>query len=347
MNARLYGDGDHAYAFSEQWYADRAALLGVMLERNRQDIGGIVAGSQNLFYSDASSDTDIVIGAGATMDQRVQVRFGGSGADALEGRGLGDRLYGASGNDRLSGLGGADHLEGGAGADVLDGGAGNDTLYGGEGQDLYEFTSGHGQDVIVDADGLGSLTFDGQAIEVGKRLSEGSTIWEDTTGRYRITRVDEQTLRISAKAGQDSIIVKSWHDGDLGLVLGDDVEEPQEQPASLIYLGDQRAPKLGIEVRDDITPEHGSYGHYAWAETQWQPDGTLQGGIAEGNFADVISAVGQTQGVQMFGLGGNDAPTRNAGYSALGVRFDNCSYQSKQCGNGRRYNDRKHVVWLA
>ena len=34
MNARLYGDSDYPYSFTEQWYADRAAMLSVQVERN-------------------------------------------------------------------------------------------------------------------------------------------------------------------------------------------------------------------------------------------------------------------------------------------------------------------------
>lgn len=64
---------------------------------------------------------------------------GGAGADLIQGFNGNDVLDGAEGNDRL---------EGGNGDDVLKGGLGADTLIGGRGNDLYQFSSGDGQDVI-------------------------------------------------------------------------------------------------------------------------------------------------------------------------------------------------------
>jgi Ca2+-binding RTX toxin-like protein len=58
--------------------------------------------------------------------------------------------YGGTGNDTLQGDTGQDVLEGGAGNDILTGGAHADTLSGGDGLDTFVFTSGSGQDVVLD-----------------------------------------------------------------------------------------------------------------------------------------------------------------------------------------------------
>jgi len=323
-NASLNGDTDHAYSITDRWIADRALFNSLLLQRNAENGDNHFLNrslTNDWRLSDLQTNTHLYLnnssneGPATESYPKQSIVFGGTGADQIAGHDFyADRLYGGAGNDRLSGLGGADYFEGNEGSDVLDGGAGNDTLHGGAGQDLYEFTSGHGQDVIVDADGLGSLTFDGQTIEVGDRLSDGSEVWEDTSGRYRITRIDDNTLRISAKVGQDSITIKNWSDGDLGLMLGDDTEEPEVPGTTALYVGDQRARRLGIEVGvGEVTPESPSYGYYDWGSTSWQVDGTLQGGVEEVGFADVISAAQQTQGVQMSGLGGNDALAGGSG----------------------------------
>ena len=69
----------------------------------------------------------------------------------------GMKLFGMDGNDNIThkdskaivdGGDGDDHISTGSASDVLIGGAGNDTLNGGLGSDVYEFSKGHGQDVI-------------------------------------------------------------------------------------------------------------------------------------------------------------------------------------------------------
>jgi Ca2+-binding RTX toxin-like protein len=67
---------------------------------------------------------------------------------ALAGGAGSDLVQGFNGNDVLDGAEGNDRLEGGNGDDVLTGGLGADALIGGRGNDLYQFSSGDGQDVI-------------------------------------------------------------------------------------------------------------------------------------------------------------------------------------------------------
>lgn len=233
-------------------------------------------------------------------------------------------MFGGIGNDRLEGQLGNDHLEGGAGSDTLTGGTESDTLLGGEGLDAYFFEAGHGRDTIVDADGQGSIVIDGVTLEAGKKLAESDTVWWDATETYRIARVSDTQLLITPKTGGDSITVKNWSPGDLGLSLGEEVDEQEEPQPTAVYFGDQRAPRLGIEIRKgDILATDASYGVYDWSATTWQADGSLQGAIAQVDFADVISVAGQAAAVKMFGFGGNDALTGGRGNDYLDGGEDN------------------------
>lgn len=113
---------------------------------------------------------------------------GSAGDDLLIGSDANDTLTGDAGFDYLIGGGGADLLAGGASVDVLVGSDGDDTLIGGTGGDYllggvgadrYEFAAGHGGDVIVDADGVGTLWFEGQQITGGKAVGRDSWISDD------------------------------------------------------------------------------------------------------------------------------------------------------------------------
>ena len=64
------------------------------------------------------------------------------------------------------------------------------------------------------------------------------------------------------------------------------------------YTGDQRAPTIAS-------------GTYNWGVTSWAADGTLTGGVAEADFADVLE--GSTGNDKLSGLGGNDALDGGAG----------------------------------
>ncbi len=66
---------------------------------------------------------------------------GANGNDTLAGTGAGDIMQGFAGNDILTG---------GAGDDWISGGTGNDRLDGGSGVDVFAFSRGDGQDMVVD-----------------------------------------------------------------------------------------------------------------------------------------------------------------------------------------------------
>ena len=77
--------------------------------------------------------------------------------------------------------------------------------------------------------------------------------------------------------------------------------------------GDQRAKIIGVgqETQLHITADKPSYGTYAWNETSWAADGTLNNGLAEADFSDVLR--GTAGNDKINGLGGNDALDGGAG----------------------------------
>lgn len=105
-------------------------------------------------YMDGEEGDDILFGEGSN-DQL----FGGTGNDRLSGNEDNDYLDGEDDNDILFGEAGNDTLIGGAGADYLLGGLGDDLLDGGEGDDVYFYTTGEGNDRIVDSGGADWLVF--------------------------------------------------------------------------------------------------------------------------------------------------------------------------------------------
>jgi trimeric autotransporter adhesin len=102
-----------------------------------------------------------------SSDSANTAMIGGIDGDTLESGTGNDFLYGGAGVDSLKGGEGIDFLHGGIGDDTLTGGQGNDFLSGDEGIDTYKYTTGDGRDTIRDIYGLGSILFDGQAINGG------------------------------------------------------------------------------------------------------------------------------------------------------------------------------------
>lgn len=76
--------------------------------------------------------------------------YGDVGNNYLDGNAGDDLIVGGDDNDTLLGGEGSDILRGGAGYDNLTGGTSNDTLCGGDGADVFNLTSGHGTDRILD-----------------------------------------------------------------------------------------------------------------------------------------------------------------------------------------------------
>jgi Ca2+-binding RTX toxin-like protein len=69
-----------------------------------------------------------------------------------------ENVVGGLSSDAITGSTGANRLEGGAGNDTLSGGGGSDTLLGQGGNDTIAYTTGDGNDALVDG-GDGVDTF--------------------------------------------------------------------------------------------------------------------------------------------------------------------------------------------
>ncbi|MBI2727867.1 MAG: putative Ig domain-containing protein [Polaromonas sp.] len=112
----------------------------------------------------------------------------------------------------------------------------------------------------------------------------------------------DQTLELVATYTHDGVAVDS---NTFTLNLKDTGEIGQT------YTGDQRAKLIGTEIDPNIAPDNPRFGTYKWSATSWANDGTLNGGIQEDNFADVI--YGSSGNDRIDGKGGNDALAGGAG----------------------------------
>lgn len=322
----------HPETFTDQWIADRAAMLGALVERNKTD-GGILSSTRNILYYDKASNTEVLLGAGSA--QRTQYLFGGGGADPLDGKGYADHLYGGAGNDTLDGKGGNDYLEGNAGDDnlqggegqdtllggadndQLDGGAGNDILKGGTGTDTYTLrASDSGVDTIVDADGLGSIKViaaDNSETTLGtgviNKLTTSNNTWKSEDQRFTYTTSQEgdgsTTLLVSGE-GVTARIDK-FTSGSLGITLP---EAPAAQPApapaattfdlataegKTAWRSSMVDPELGYHLQNAVQPRPGDLIASAYWEQGLRGDDRIEGGATP--------AIGQAV---LRGNGGND-----------------------------------------
>jgi Ca2+-binding RTX toxin-like protein len=213
---------------TQNWIADRATFAANYYTQQQRG-GGIVPGSTNTRYFDAASNIEVLIGAGAGNDQRVQYLFGGDSADVLEGKGFADHLYGGAGDDTLDGKGGNDYLEGNTGDDILDGGAGNDKLYGGDGTDTYQFdASNWGHDTVFDSDGKGVIKLGSTTLGTASKWGNSGNVWLDASETYLITKVkisESRTDLVIArkdKPTEATITAQNWSsEKNLGIILDD------------------------------------------------------------------------------------------------------------------------------
>jgi Ca2+-binding RTX toxin-like protein len=92
-----------------------------------------------------------------------------------------------------------------------------------------------------------------------------------------------------------------------------DAGQVQSGAGGSVYLGDQRARIIGVEIDLPAKPFAvvPRSGQYKWEATQWGASGELLGGVAHAGFHDVITASDGNNTV--LGLGGNDALDGAAG----------------------------------
>ncbi|TXI48462.1 MAG: hypothetical protein E6Q50_10770 [Lysobacter sp.] len=184
---------------------------------------------------------DVMVGS----DSVNNAFFAMESNDIVTGADKDDYIALGDGNDTGQGLAGNDKVMGGDGDDTLDGGKGSDYLEGGSGFDTYEFSasdfdSNKSFDTILDTDGIGKITFDGLDISgtgIGfdtiKRAELGTWLTSDDQFRLSAFHSDGSTdLIIVHRPTKSRIIVKNWHNGDLGISLPgyDEVNPPNSAP---------------------------------------------------------------------------------------------------------------------
>ena len=241
-NARLYGDTTKVFDYSDQWYADRAALLQTIVARNQQDnTTGFIysaqapAGEVTFFsYYDASNTAQLLgtTRQGVRGQPERHVVFGNDESNTLTGydNALGDHLYGGAGDDKIYGEPGNDWLEGNRGNDTLVGGADKDTLLGGQGKDTYIFAKGDGFDTIRDGDGSGTVIV-GEDMLKGGTIYEGDRSFRDADG-HTYTKIEKDLLI------DGTILVKDWKDRDLGLTMPTSAPAATKPKDGAVITGD-------------------------------------------------------------------------------------------------------------
>lgn len=124
---------------------------------------------------------------------------GGDGDDSVFAGQDNDSLFGGFGNDLLQGNRNDDVISAGGGDDTLVGGPDNDTLFGSSGFDKFRFSSGSGDDVVIDE--FVDLLFDRFEIETninGTGVSTGADmlarISDNSAGQAVIDLGDGNTI---------------------------------------------------------------------------------------------------------------------------------------------------------
>jgi len=211
---------------------------------------------------------------------------GSHGSDTLIGGAGDDDIIGGAGQDTLEGGAGTDNIFGGDGDDVLDGGEGSDYLRGGAGNDTYKFSGAWGADTIIDSDGQGQIEIDGIILAGGQKIAEG--VWHNKAQGivYSLSGTGpDQTLVIQRDSSLNSIRVRGWQNGQLGLTM-DDTQAPSTG-SSHVFVGDHTKviESNGVDYVIDV-------------------DGNYLAGGDEDDAEDIFNG---TQGAdEIYGLGGND-----------------------------------------
>ena len=271
--------------YTDKWIDDRAGFLAIVLERNQKNIGSglLVQGMSNTDYRDIDSNQTISMRRGVPSSGTPinLIAFGGAVADTLNGQSVDDRLYGGAGNDTLNGSAGNDYLEGnadndtlnggsgadtllgGIGNDALDGGLNNDTLFGGTGLDTYTFTGSWGADTIEDAGGQGAITIEGMVTPLSGigATKVAPDAWQSADKRVYFTQIaldaTRNNLIISFSDRADTITVRNWASGDLGITLAGAITTAAPPPTDqTITLVDPPGPTGAIANLSGNTPSY-------------------------------------------------------------------------------------------
>jgi len=229
---------------------------------------------------------------GSQLSDRI---YGGLEADTITAGSGDDVLYGFAGEDQLYGEEGKDILDGGRGDDVLEGGRGDDTLRGGFGDDKYVFSVGDGNDIVDDIDGSGLIQLAGFTGAGLIRVSETSYIWR-TLDNSIIVSFSGSSLAESGELtisyGQsDTILIKEFYNGKLGIKLSEGTESPGVPVAT------------GLTIHGDIlTTSDSSY------DSQGNVIGTLHSDPGKKDYLAGSDGIDQ-----IYGWGGDDTIAAGAG----------------------------------
>ncbi len=192
-------------AFAMQMYYENTAAF----DPNKQLFTGISGGIQfdrtdvaaTLTAAKGNAYLQNYITANFTSDERQvmttllpqlrdwYVQAGTAALNATDTLNRGAFMLGGAGADTLAGGTAVDLLVGNAGADTLTGGTGADRLLGGIGNDTYMYNTGDGTDTIIDADNLGSILINGQALTTATSFPSRSGLqsWYNADLQVEIT----------------------------------------------------------------------------------------------------------------------------------------------------------------
>jgi Ca2+-binding RTX toxin-like protein len=295
--------------YTDKWIDDRQRLLQTLIQVNLLNVlpdpdgymatPGVGGNPDNVRFIDVASGVllqSTTSHSTPTTAPTEYIIFDNDGAHDVNGGSQNDHLYGGGGNDTIDGKAGDDYIEGNVGNDTLIGGGGNDTLVGGAGTDTYKFSSGFGKDLIVDSDGLGEIKIDGMTLNGGSKRDDGAWYSDIQHILYTLSGTgNNQVLFIQADGSSDTIKVKGWQSGQLGLTLdGAVVVSPPPQPTT-VYIGDYvKATNAAGTYLVDGT------GNYIKAGNQANTSDILIGS----SIADLMQGLGGSD--LLIGNGGND-----------------------------------------
>ena len=234
-----------------------------------------------------------------------------SGKQDVEGGAQNDMIFGSPKRDVLVGNGGDDILVAFGGNDTLKGGSGKNTLKGGNGMDTYVFdTSAKFDDTIIDSDGRGIIKIDGRNLAEQPFTREAGVpnAWfvYINGNKWDILLTEDGDLVFNEPIFDNHFVIHGWakmENGRMGIVLPEYNErEPEEGKRA---EGDWHTEIINKDNHPDLDKwNHGEY-YPRWHDRN--PNGAINNGIAEQDFADVINYKNSKEGWRIFGKGGNDA----------------------------------------
>ena len=227
---------------------------------------------------------------------------GSSGNDLLFGDNRSNILVGNAGNDTLLGFGGNDTLKGGGGKNTLNGGNGMDTY--------VSDTSAKFDDTIIDSDGRGIIEIDGRNLAEKPFTSvpgvRNAWFVYINGNKWDILLTADGDLVFNDPILDNHFVIRGWakmENGRMGFVLPEyNDREPKEGGRS---EGDWHTEIIDKNNHPEMDKwRHGEY-YPRWYDRN--PDGVINDGIAEQDFADVINYRNNKESWRIFGKGGNDA----------------------------------------